>query len=409
MSINSFDHRILGTITPELHARLNELSNDPGSKSNQDAFTSAQRAVLVDIASLQVKAKRTFGAAANPEDAWWVTRRGLQQSTHYRVAALKASWMGDHPVADLCCGLGSDLIAFARRGQTVGVDIDTDVLSFTLSNLHAAGTTAELRELDVTQTRPSDLFGDAEFLHIDPDRRADGQRHTDADNLVPSWERVCELMDATRGGLVKLAPATQLSDVQSVGLHRTWISTSGSVREQTAIYGDTLDNAWLTEHGLRAGERSAITIRDGVPHAYTEPTSGELPDNAPEKGVGEWIVDPDAAIRAAGLTESFARAVGARTIGSASGFLTCDSLDALQPWASMAMVARVIEVVGCDDRKLRRCFRARKAYPDLIKVRGSDLDPTQLGRKMKSCGDAPLGLWIGRDGKRTYAAITEPI
>ncbi|EMI55965.1 class I SAM-dependent methyltransferase [Rhodopirellula sallentina] len=424
MTQSSFEHRTLGEITPELQSRLAELSNDPASKSNQDSFTSAQRAVLVDIASLQVKAKRTFGETSGDGEAWWVTRGGLQQSTHHRVARLKASWMGDRPVVDLCCGLGSDTIALARRGATTGVDIDIDVLSFTQANLDVANVTARLKQVDVETASIDELIGDAERLHIDPDRRADGQRHTNADDLVPSWDRVEALMRATRGGLIKLAPATKLSDEQSASIHRTWIGTGGSVREQTVIFGDVLQNDWVANNGMRAGGKSAITIRNGIAHVYASTKKSEalspgatmLPadTHSEKKGtgkrsdiIGQWIIDPDAAIRAAGLTESFARSIGARVVGAASGFLTCDSIDALQPWASLAMAARVVEVVGCDDRKLRRCFRARKAFPDLVKVRGHDLDPAHLSRKMQSCGDQPLGLWIGRSGKRTYAAITE--
>ncbi|MFG0291362.1 MAG: class I SAM-dependent methyltransferase [Rhodopirellula sp. JB044] len=429
MTQSSFEHRTLGEITPDLRARLAELCSDPASKSNQDSFTSAQRAVLIDIASLQVKAKRTFGETSEGGEAWWVTRGGLQQSTHHRVARLKASWMGDRPVVDLCCGLGSDTIALARRGITTGVDIDTDVLSFTQANLDVAEITARLKQSDVETAAIEELIGEAEGLHIDPDRRADGQRHTNADDLVPSWDRVEALMGATRGGLIKLAPATKLSDEQSDSFHRTWIGTGGSVREQTVLFGDVLQNDWVESNGMRAGGKSAITIRSGIAHVYTSAEDSEdrsqsaaiTPAASPSadmhssnKGtgkrsdiVGQWIIDPDAAIPAAGLTESFARSIGARVIGAASGFLTCDSIDALQPWASLAMAARVVEVVGCDDRKLRRCFRARKAFPDLIKVRGHDLDPAHLSRKMQSCGDQPLGLWIGRCGKRTYAAITE--
>ncbi|MCM2374463.1 class I SAM-dependent methyltransferase [Aporhodopirellula aestuarii] len=409
MSDTSYSHHALGEITDTLQARLNELSNDPSSKANQDTITSAQRAVLIDIASLQVKAKRTFGEAANQQDAWWVTRRGLQQSTHHCVASLKASWMGDRPVADLCCGLGSDLIALAKRGPVTGVDFDPDVLAFTAANLQVARVSAELRTLDVTVATSADLIAGATYLHVDPDRRADGQRHTDANDLVPDWSRVTELAKLTRGGLIKLAPATQLSDDQTADLHRTWISASGSVREQTAIYGELFDNPWMLEHGLRPGQRSAIALRNRIPHVFAAPAEDTSVPNSSGAGIGEWIIDPDASIRAAGLTTSFAREIGGRVVGSASGFLTCDSLEQMSDWGSMAMAARVIEVVGCDDRKLRRCFRTRKAHPELIKVRGSDLDPTQLGRRMKSCGDTPLGLWIGRDGKRTFAAITEPI
>lgn len=399
-------HRTLGEITPELQARLVELVNDASAKAKPDSLSSVQRAVLLDIASLQVKAKRTFGAAAASK-AWWVTRHGLQQSTQHRVARLKASLMRDAPVVDLCCGLGSDLLALAHRGPTIGIDLDPDVLAFAQANLHACDATASLCLLDVEQTIPDRLVAGADFLHVDPDRRVGGRRHTEADDLIPSWSRVLELARVCRGGLVKLAPATVLSEGDSGCLHRTWISTSGSVREQTAIFGEILDHPWLRQHAMRVGNRSAIGIRGDTVSVFSGQPHDSLSCGEAGLGVGQWLVDPDAAIRAAGLTEAFAAAANCRRVDRSSGFLTGDSLAGLAPWLSMAKVAQVVDVLGCDDRKLRRFFRARNGYPEIIKVRGVDIDPGQLQRRMKQCGEIPMGLWIGRQGKRTYAAITE--
>jgi len=404
-------HAGLGEITPELQSRLDELARDPATKSKPDSLTSAQRAVLFDIASLQVKAKRTFGESLGDSlgrsEAWWVTRLGLQQSTHHRVARLKASWMGDSVVADVCCGLGSDLIALAQRGIVVGLDIDSDVLAFAAANLRVGGVTGSLQSLDVTTTSPDRIVGDAEYLHLDPDRRANGHRHTDADDLVPSWDRVCELVARSRGGIVKLAPATRLPDEMDRDWHRTWISTSGSVREQSAITGGVLDHPWLKEHAMVAGNRSAITIRDETALVFVPTTDAGSTQQVDGKGIGEWIIDPDASIRAAGLTEAFARETGSRLIDAASGFLTCERIDEASTSLLMAMTARVIDVIGCDDRKLRKYFRARDGYPEIIKVRGGDVDPGKLARRLKDCGSNPLGLWISRQGKRTYAAVTE--
>ncbi len=410
MNVNqtaTFEHRMLGEITPELSARLAELSRDPDSKSKPDSLTSAIRAVLFDIASLQVKAKRTFGSPAHSDAAWWVTRHSLQQSTHHAVAALKASWMGTNRVADLCCGLGSDLIALARRGPVFGVDIDTDVLAFTAANLNTAEVAASLYQVDVTADAVARLIEETDLIHVDPDRRADGKRHTVADDLVPDWSRVTTLLQSCRGGLVKLAPATQVPVEAAANYHRTWIAAGGSVREQSLLAGQVLDHPWISEHAMAVGGRSAISIRDGVASVFSIDADSNPTTDHSNLGVGRWIIDPDPAIRAAGLTEAFAQATNTRAVGGPSGFLTCDDPAGLSSWPNMTNAARVIDVVGCDDRKLRRWFRAHDGYPEIIKVRGGDFDPVTLNNRMKSCGQTPMGLWIGRQGKRTYAAITQ--
>lgn len=407
MSHNHFLHSVLGEITPAMQARLTELSRDPGLKSKPDSFTSFHRAVLFDIASLQTKAIRTFGMPANDAAAWWVTRHSLQQSTHHLVASLKASWMGTGRVADLCCGLGSDLIALARRGPACGLDIDTDVLAFTVANLKSACVAADLRQCDIETGEVGRWIADAERIHIDPDRRAGGQRHTAAQDLVPCWSRVRELLQSCQGGLVKLAPATQVPPEAEGDIHRTWIAAGGSVREQTAIAGEVLDDPWIRRQAMAVGGRSAISIHSGVASVFA-PENNERPQaTVADADVGQWIIDPDAAIRAAGLTTAFAVATNSQLLGGPSGFLTCEDRAGLAPWPEMAQAARVIDVVGCDDRKLRRWFRAHDGYPDVIKVRGADLDPAATARRMRDCGQTPMGLWIGRIGKRTYAAITD--
>lgn len=407
MTGTTLRHTILGEITSEMTDDLARIVSGASHESYVGTYSSGQLAVLKDIASLQVKAIRAFGESGSR--VWWVTRRGLQQSTQATVADFKASWFGEESVLDVCCGLGRDLIALARRGPTVGIDLDEDVLSFASANLKIAEAQANLRIADVMNTPVDQLVGDAQFVHIDPDRRTDGKRHTRCEDLIPDWNRLGLILHGCRGGVVKLAPATQLHADQVNRFHRMWISAGGSVREQTLLTGDVLDRRWIRDHDLRSGTRSAVCLRDGKTHLFAgvERVIKSVPTS--RNAIGEFLIDLDPAIRAAGLTETFAERVEARPIDQFSGFLTVDDVTPLRSHWRMASVARVLEVVGCDDRKLRRCFRARNGYPEVIKVRGGDQDPAVLFKRLRGCGDKPLGLWIGRNGKRIFAAITEPV
>ncbi len=122
------------------------------------------------------------------------------------------------------------------------------------------------------------------------------------------------------------------------------------------------------------------------------------------------LVDPDAAIRAAGLTETFARMHACKILGSPSGFLTCDDSALITPSISpMVVTGTVIWSGSCDDRKLRKELRSRGVYPAIIKVRGTDHDPAMLAKRYRKCGDEPVTLWIGRTGSGVFAAITRPL
>lgn len=412
--MSEFPHSILGDITDEVLADLQSLADGVSPLKLANRYPSAQMAVMRDIATLQTKAIHTFSQPPQPIEgdqsavmAWAVTRQGLQQSTLKSVATWKASWFDGNPVVDICCGLGSDLIALARTGPVIGIDNNPDVLAMAQANVRTAGQVADLHEIDVVAEPFNRYLSADSLLHIDPDRRVDGKRHTRPEDLVPCWDRVRAMLAGCRGGLVKLAPATVLSDTQASDVHRAWVSASGSVREQSVFVGEWLNRGLNGDQGLHPGGRSAVTIRDGVANTFTEDGSLVSPTLSPTKTIDTFIVDVDPSIRAAGLTETFAETNSIRPIDLASGFMTCGSVDHLERYRPMITTARVLEVVGCDDRKLRRCFRARDAYPEVIKVRGADQSPEKLSRRLKDCGSQPLGLWIGRNGKRTFAAITE--
>jgi hypothetical protein len=379
-------------------------------------LSSGTKAILKDIAGLQTRAVATLGPPKREGESWWVTRRAIQQSTTLRVAEFKAAWFGDQLVTDICCGIGGDLIALARRGPATGIDANQSVLSFTVANLVTADVAANLRRMDVMESEPAEVVDGSKWIHIDPDRRADNQRHTQPDAWLPTWERTEQLLGLVEGGLVKMAPATTLDSSVTQSCHLMWISSGGSVREQTAIWGKlpTPPEISTDENNWQIGGRSAVVLKHDSAHRFAS-GSDDWTDSAPStSSVEGWMIDPDGAIRAAGLTDHFARRHRAKTLGGPSGFLTADwnatDFENLPCQASiheLATIAKIRDRMSCDDRALRRYFRKAKSYPEIIKVRGVDIDPAKLGKKLRECGETPLVLWIGRNGKKTYAVVTD--
>ncbi|MFG0266232.1 MAG: class I SAM-dependent methyltransferase [Rhodopirellula sp. JB055] len=379
-------------------------------------LSSGTKAVLKDIAGLQTRATATLGPPIREGESWWVNRRAIQQSTTRQVAKFKACWFGDQSVTDICCGIGGDLIALARRGPTTGIDANQSLLSFTAANLITADVNANLRCLDVMESEPADVVSGSNWIHIDPDRRVDNQRHVQPDAWLPTWERTEALLNQVNGGLVKMAPATTLDSSLSDACHLMWISSGGSVREQTAIWG-SLPTPPTTSQGAaswQAGGRTAVVLKHDAAQCYSA-ESGDSADPASVASAAQsWMIDPDGAIRAAGLTDHFARSHEAQTLGGPSGFLTADWNEPEDAPSSpqhacqhLAMVAPIRDRLSCDDRALRRYFRKANAYPEIIKARSVDIDPGKLGKKLRECGETPLALWIGRNGKKTYAVVTE--
>ncbi|ELP31827.1 class I SAM-dependent methyltransferase [Rhodopirellula baltica] len=402
-------------VTDELREAMRDCIAGRLHSPLMQTLSSGTKAILKDIAGLQTRAIATLGPPKREGESWWVTRRAIQQSTTLRVADFKATWFGDQPVTDICCGIGGDLIALARRGPATGIDASQSVLSFTAANLITADVAANLRCLDVMQSKPAEVADGSKWIHIDPDRRADNQRHTQPDAWLPSWERTEQLLGQAEGGLVKMAPATTLDSSVTQSCHLMWISSGGSVREQTAIWGKLPTPPKISgdEQDWQVGGRSAVILKHDSAHRFGC-SSDNWTESAPStSSVENWMIDPDGAIRAAGLTDHFARRHHAKKLGGPSGFLTADwnETDVENPSSQasigeLAMFAKIHDRLSCDDRALRRYFRKAKSYPEIIKVRGVDIDPAKLGKKLRECGETPLALWIGRNGKKTYAVVT---
>lgn len=370
--------------------RITQLRRDLGSELAD---------LLITSASLQSKACEKFG-----DGVWWVTAKSLQQATPWQVARLKSTWFRDLAVYDFCCGVAGDAMAFARRGPVVAVDLDAVLVEMATENLARVATpaiaTAVCRNAIEIEIPPG--VG----MHIDPDRRAEGRRTSQPEQYQPCWSDVKNLLAKSDCAVVKLAPAAVVETSDIGQTHSCWISLAGSVREQSLLCGAAIENA-----GLTLADKSAISVRrDGSMSRFTPLAAQTICRDRSSVADRPMsiLIDPDPAIRAAGLTEIFATTEGLQSVGGPAGFLTCDESRPLsQAVTSMAVTGRVIWLGSCDDRKLRREFRSRDVYPATIKCRGTAHDPARLAKRYRPCGETPVTLWIGRAGGRMYAAMTE--
>ena len=380
--------------------RQQSQSNSPPGVAEVRALTkqfgNELTADLLTAAALQKKATEKLG-----EGLWWVTDKALQQATPWQVAKLKAEWFADQQTYDLCCGIGGDTLQLARRGKVTGVDLDHKLVAMAEANFAEAnlsnGDTACFQCDDVTGLS---IRGQA--IHLDPDRRAGGRRASRVQAYSPSWPEVSSLVCESAAAVIKLAPAAQPDYADWPLTHRTWISLSGSVREQTCIVGTAREN-FAARFGVDdPPTHSALIVdRSGLATHYApvDLQGRPLVCDAPL----EWMIDPDAAIRAAGLTESLAHQFGLSVIGGPAGFLTGDA-EVLPD--GLAIAAPVVWHGSSDDRNVRRQLRSRNLYPDRIKARGADVDTAKLQKRLRECGEQPATLWIGRGSKRQYAVIT---
>lgn len=144
-------------------------------------------AVLTQV-RLRSRAREKFGPLS---ERLFFTPAGLEQATRAPLAAYRARRIAERvtgdasPVADLCCGIGADLLALARAGLVVeGVDYDPLTVAVADANIAAAGLTAwaRVRCGDATEIRTAEYAA----VFCDPARRTQrGGSSTLAPTLRP--------------------------------------------------------------------------------------------------------------------------------------------------------------------------------------------------------------------------------
>ncbi len=164
--------------------------------------TASAERVTAALGQVELRAHAT---AKLGDDAarMYFTREGLEQATRAAVAGHRAARLAvaGPSVIDLTCGIGGDLVAFARAGlTTAGIDLDPLRVEMARANLAALGLGGAVSVADAT-TLDVSPFGTA---YADPARRSARGRSFRADDWTPPWTFVQSLL--TGRACVKVAP-----------------------------------------------------------------------------------------------------------------------------------------------------------------------------------------------------------
>ncbi len=329
-------------------------------------------AAALTQAQLRLRARAKFGPVA---DRMFWTPAGFEQSTRSSVAAHRAdrfSRLSPARVADLCCGVGGDLVAFATAGlEVVGVDRDPLTAAVARANVEALGLSdrATIRLDDVTTT---DLAGcDAAFL--DPARRSSSGRRTfDPAAYSPSFAFALELADRIPATAVKVAPGIPHALVPP-GVEAEWVSDGGDVKEAALWFGGLLGTA-----GVR---RRATLLPSGA--TLTEDPSLGAPATAE---AGRYVHEPDGAVVRAGLVAEVAAGLDGWLLDPTIAYVSTDA-EVRSPFTKRYAVE---VVVPFQLKRLRALLRERGVGDVVVKKRGTAVDPEELRRRLRLDGAGPM-------------------
>lgn len=385
-----------------------ELLSEPTAGTRR-GLTDWQIALLEQQRAWRKRSRHRF-----PDSHLWLwTDQSLAQASDFWCAQFKASLFPvGADVLDACCGVGSDLVALAARGPTTGIDSDAVLAELAESNVRAHGFTASVRVAVLPQQWPQDV----PWLHIDPDRRAQGVRSTNGQAFSPALSDVLDMAETTQGAVIKLAPSTtvpgDLAERMETLSQRIWVGNLGECRQQILLTGqlmreDAARRAYLCEPRTFAethsGSDGATRADDNmVVHEFF----GEASEPCPvELLPGRYVFDLHNVLHAADLQAHFAERNGMRCLDDPHGYYSGDQLVE----SAWCQAFEVQDVIAWDDRKVRKWLRAHAAGSVEVKCRSVKVDANAFQRRYSNPSGAALTLLVTRLGPRVRAIIARRI
>ncbi len=363
-------------------------------------------AALVAAAMTQHEFRRAAGAKFSRAGDMLFTRAGYEQSSSEAFARYRAGRLGYAPrVADLCCGIGGDLIALAGAGEVLAVDRDETHVRLARHNAAVYGRADNVSAL-VADVRDLRLAGiDAVFL--DPARRAgpdtasaSNARRYRAGRSEPALDWCTGLAHEVPAVCVKAAPGLPRDLVP--GAWGAEFIAEGRDLKEAVLWSPSLATAPKSgDRGPRRATVLAVAPADTPPTADTLTTREGAP--VPLREPGEYLLDPNPAVTRAGLVEDLARELGddAAKIDPQIAFLTLDR-NVRTPFAR---TLRVQHSAPWNEKQFAKRLRDLEIGAVDIRRRGLAGDVDQIRRHLKLSGTGRATMVITRVNNKPWGLI----
>ena len=409
---------------------------------------------------LRLAARAKFSRAAD----MLFTRSGYEQSSSEPIARYRAERLGAaRRVADLCCGIGGDLLALAPGRDVLAVDRDEVHARLALHNAAVYGEAERVRAL-VADVRDLSL-ADLDAVFIDPARRsgpgsasagpgiapagpgpasagvgaASGGRGGASSGAAqrfraglsePPLDWCFALADRVPAVCVKAAPGLPL-DLLPDGWEAEFIADGRDLKE-AVLWSPALASAPAADS---ARPRRATVMSGTGPRSLVAYPGAPVPVTEP----GRYLLDPNPAVTRAGLVEDLARALAAAD-GAAAGAAGAagaasdadagvgvgastsdrDGVAKIDPriafltlsWPAQTPFARTLRVLDSapwNEKRFAKRLRELGIGAADIRRRGLAGDVDQIHRRLKLAGPNRATIVITRVNDKPWGLIcTDP-
>jgi hypothetical protein len=365
-------------------AMNSELPLSGAAKRLRRDLTAMQTHLVLEQKRLRLRARPKFADA----DRMYFTPKSLEQSTAAPVADHKASrFPPGQPLADLCCGMGGDLMALAAHRPTTGVERNEVLALLAQANCRALGRTATVKLQDMHEFA-LDGFSS---IHIDPDRRPDGRKSIRLENHQPARSTLEALIPAVDNLAIKLAPATEIDEMLSAA-ELEWIGWRRECQQLVAWYGQL---------ARRSAARRATIVTAAGPQSLI----GHQIQLTHTTEVDRFLIEPHAAVLAAHLAGQLADDHRLQALTPQGGYLTGSAaLD-----SPMAASYEVTDVLAYRPKRVKAILRQRQIGNLVVKQRGVPHTPAQIQRDClpTAFGDGQAVLILTTIGQRVTAVLAQ--
>lgn len=365
---------ILGTLSAERISPESELRIITHYRTRYPA--DLVTAALAQV-KLRVRARDKFTRA----DRMYFTPAGLEQASTERMSRHHAArYERFARVADLCSGIGGDLIGLAARVETLAVDLDPLHSRIGMLNARAYDVAERVTPV-VDDVRVVSLDG-VGAVFVDPARRSEERRFRSGESEPPlDW---CFALAHQLPVGIKAAPGLPLAVVPD-GWEVEFVSEGRELKESL-----------LWSPLLATANRRASVLGDAT-HTLVGDPAAALDVLAP----GAYLIDPDPAVTRAGLVETLGAQLRAWKIDAQVAFLSADhpvetpfgrclEVEASMPW-SLA--------------RLKEALRGLDVGTVDIRKRGSAVDVDELQRRLKLKGSRAATVVLTRVADKPWAMV----
>ena len=331
------------------------------------SLTPERAAAVLTTLRLRHKARAKFPRHAQE---MLFTEAGLQQASDPQIRAYRSRTAGADSLLDVCCGIGSDAIAFAQRGANIlGIDHDPVALAIARHNAAVIDAHVDFRLGDARDSLPSGYAA----IFFDPARRdSDGRRIHHVERYQPPLSTIRAWQ--ARAIIVKLSPAVDLTQLADYGGQVEFISVSGQLKEALL---------WLARP---SSPPLATRIDASGVHHMAGGERFEIPLSEPRA----WLLEPDPAILRSRALRRLAAQLGASLLDETIAWLTLDSAPET-PWGRCF---RVLDWMPFSLKRLRRYLLERHVGKVTVKKRGFPMLPEELIARLRLKGGGESRLLI---------------